>query len=313
MREDTSMEYADRTDRDEPGGEERFRSERLTLERFHPVKQYVTELDDFHRLRGVYVDCETTGLDPKEDSIIQLSLVPFTFTRDGIVCSTGEAYTAYEDPTTPITPEITRINGITDEMVAGKKFDDAWVEELFQNTAIVVAHNAEFDRQFMENRFGAVRDLRWGCSKVDVPWRDAGYTCDKLEWLLFKHLGMFFDAHRADTDAYVGIHLLASELLPSSRTAMSYVLDAARQTYVRVWAMDSPYSTKGILKKRGYTWNNGDDGRPKAWYRDVIAGEPAMDEQAWLTAEVYGHEGFGGHPVVQRFDAKQRFSGRIGR
>ena len=58
-----------------------------------------------------------------------------------------------EDPGIPITPEITEITGITNEMVAGKRIDDAQVVELVSGACIVIAHNLKFDRPFLEQRF----------------------------------------------------------------------------------------------------------------------------------------------------------------
>jgi hypothetical protein len=81
--------------------------------------------------RGVIVDTETTGLNQDADKIMEIGLVVFEYDPE-----TGQAYRvleslgALEDPGIPITPEITEITGITNEMVAGKRIDDARVAEL---------------------------------------------------------------------------------------------------------------------------------------------------------------------------------------
>jgi hypothetical protein len=43
----------------------------------------------------------------------------------------------------------------------------------------------------------------------------------------------------------------------------------ARRKTVRIWAEQAPFDLKDELKKRGYRWSSGDEGRPKAWYIDI--------------------------------------------
>jgi DNA polymerase III subunit epsilon len=281
--------------------------EQITLDRFHPVRHYATHVQDADRLPGLFVDCETTGLDPEVDKIIQLCLVPFTFSKEGIVCTTGEEYLALEDPCEPLSPEITRLTGLTDEMVKDRGFSELRVNGLLDGCELVVAHHAAFDRPFLEKRFPSFSHYRFGCSMADVPWHEEGFTSVKLEWLAFRHLGLFYDSHSADIDCYMGIHLLANRL-PSGRRAMDCVLEGARHTYARVFAAHSPFEFRHVLKRRGYRWNDGTNHLPKAWYRDVRVGNDYVEELQWLAAE-------GGctQPAVHRFDSRRRFSNRIGR
>ena len=57
-----------------------------------------------------------------------------------------------EDPGFSIPPEITKITGITDKMVAGRRIDDGAVNDLVNRVVPVIAHNADFDRRFLEKR-----------------------------------------------------------------------------------------------------------------------------------------------------------------
>jgi DNA polymerase-3 subunit epsilon len=172
----------------------------------------------------------------------------------------------------------------------------------------VIAHNAAFDRPFLERRFPAFASRPWGCSMADVPWMAEGLPTTKLEWLAERHAGVFYDAHRADVDTIAGVHLLASTL-PSGRRAMDTLLERVRQRTLRVWALGAPFATKAILKARGYRWSGGEDGLPKAWWRDVGEADLAVEGE-WLAADVYG----GGlcRAQVQRFGPKVRYSARIG-
>jgi DNA polymerase-3 subunit epsilon len=284
-------------------------AEYLTLTRFHPVRHYATHVIDADRLRGVYADVETTGLDSDMDRIIQLALVPFEFSRDGQVCSTEEAFVELEEPGVSISEEVTALTGITAEMVKGKRIDSRKVEEIMGGADLVVCHNASFDRQFMENRFPFLKDKRFACSYRDVPWRELGFATAKLEWLAFKHLGMFYDGHRADTDCYVGIHLLSQPLPGGAHTALEAVLSEVGKQRYRLWACGTPFETRHMLKKRGYTWSDGSKKMPKSWWIDVVK-DDYFAEREWLGENVYGH-GDTRAIVAVGFDSRQRFSNRI--
>lgn len=62
----------------------------------------------------ICLDCETTGLAPETDQIIEIALVKFNFDK------TLESYETLIDPLIPINPESIAIHHITDEMVKGK-------------------------------------------------------------------------------------------------------------------------------------------------------------------------------------------------
>ncbi len=257
---------------------------------------------------ALYIDVETTGLDHGADRIIQLAITPLTFTPDGRVCAVRPSETWYEDPGIPISDEITQLTGIRQADVAGKRIDDARVGALLAESDLVVAHNAAFDRPFLEPRFPGFAEKPWGCSMADVPWIAEGLPSTKLEWLCERHAHVFYDAHRADIDTIAGIHLLASAL-PSGRRAMQVLLEGVRRKTVRVWALESPFATKGVLKARGYRWSGGEGGAPKAWWLEVRE-EDLEAEREWLALHVYRGEGC--RAQVQRFGPKLRYSARIG-
>lgn len=257
---------------------------------------------------ALYIDVETTGLDHAADRIIQLAISQFTFTPDGRVCAVRPTEAWFEDPGVPISDEITRLTGIRQADVAGQRIDDARVCALLEEADLVIAHNASFDRPFLEPRFPGFEGKPWGCSMADVPWIAEGLPSTKLEWLCERHAHVFYDAHRADSDTIAGIRLLASAL-PSGRRAMQVLLEGVRRKTVRVWALESAFATKGVLKARGYRWSGGEGGAPKAWWLDVRE-EDVEAEREWLMLRVYRGEEC--RAKVQRFGSKVRYSARIG-
>jgi len=72
---------------------------------------------------GLFVDVETTGLDPRGDEIIELAMIPFTYGHDGTVYAVLEPFHGYRQPAKPIPEEITALTGIDDAMVEGQAID----------------------------------------------------------------------------------------------------------------------------------------------------------------------------------------------
>ncbi|MDE3054156.1 MAG: 3'-5' exonuclease, partial [Gemmatimonadota bacterium] len=239
------------------------------LRRFDPPRRYAGPAAAGESVRtALSLDVETTGMNPRADAVIQLSIVPFTYAPEsGRIFEAGDARTWFEDPGRPIPPEIVALTGISDADVAGQRIDDAAVAEALASASLVIAHNADFDRPFTERRLPAFRDKPWACSIRDVRWRQAGFSSSSLEYLLMKRCACFYGAHRADQDARAVVHLLATPF-DDGALPMRHLLDSARRGTVRVWAEGSPIETKDLLKARRYRWNPGGDGRPKAWYLD---------------------------------------------
>jgi DNA polymerase III subunit epsilon len=255
---------------------------------------------------AIFLDLETTGLDPAKDEIIEIAMVPFTYSSDGRIFDVHEAYNELQEPSSAISVEITQITGITNEMVAGHNINAAKVAEVVDPAALIIAHNAAFDRRFAERAFDVFSTKAWVCSMTQVPWKDEQLDGLKLEFLAMKS-GFFYDAHRATTDCFAAIELLAQPLPQSGTLALAALLETARQATYRVWAEGSPYDFKDILKARGYRWNDGNDGQPKSWYRDVS--EAAQDEElSYLRQEIYQREV--DIPVVN-ITAFDRFSDRV--
>lgn len=70
--------------------------------------------------RAIYLDLETTGLNPDQHEIIEIGMVPFTYGPEGQIYSVEEPYSKLREPSDPISEEITNITNITNDMVSGK-------------------------------------------------------------------------------------------------------------------------------------------------------------------------------------------------
>lgn len=234
---------------------------------------------------GIVVDVETTGLDHAKDEIIELGMVAFTYDDVGRPLRVVGVFSELRQPPFPIPAEVTRITGITDDMVAGKSIDVAAVAHFIDGASVVIAHNAKFDRPFCEGFAAAFSFLAWACSLSEIDWSGLGFEGAKLGYLLNK-LGLFHNGHRASDDCHALLEVLAAELPDGSGTGMKLLIDAAATESHRIWAERSPFEFMDILKGRGYRWNDGSDGRAKSWWTEVEANE-SDSELAFLRSEIY--------------------------
>lgn len=275
------------------------------LRRLKPLREFG------HKRQGeiakvLILDTETTGLDSSKDRLIELALILVDVDKaTGLPLQVQEVFDELEDPGRPIPAEATRVTGITDAMVAGKRLNEARVAELMAGVDLVIAHNARFDRGFMENRLPAFAKLPWACSVAEIDWQAQGRGSAKLEFLAHE-LGFFYDAHRAEMDCHALLAVLAAPLPNTGETGLARLLAAAQATSYRVQATGSPFSSKDALRARGYRW----DAERKVWHTQV--GNPAaLDAECeWLKKDVYG--GRSARIDIERQTALERFSSRAG-
>ena len=258
------------------------------IKRLEPVGEYSEEATEEQKRIGLYLDVETTGLNARTDKIIELAMVAFEFLPDGRIFKILDQFDQFQDPDCPIPEGIVNLTGITDAMVQGQAIDENVVNQIVDSAAVVIAHNAQFDRKFVENSFPAFESKAWACSIYDVPWIEKGIEGTKLGYIAYR-LGFFFNAHRAINDCLAGVHILAQLFPDSGESVLKALLDHARQNEYRIWALGSPYDSKDILKARKYRWNDGENHLPKSWYLDVSS-DQRQSEIDYLHREIFGQE-----------------------
>ena len=253
-------------------------------------------------LTGIVLDVETTGLDPELDEIIELGMFKFKFERNGKVGQIGGEFQRVRQPSGPIPETIVELTGITDEMVAGKSLPPAAVLDFVTDVDLVIAHNAAFDRPFCEKLFPVFQNMSWACSMCQIDWQQEGVSGTKLEYIL-NFFGRFYDAHRATDDCLAVLYLLSERLPRSGKSAMQVLLENARKTQIRVYAMGASYELRMPLKRRGYRWNDGIDGFPRAWWRDLD--DEAVDTEVQFLASLADKNPI--EPVTFKLNSRNRF------
>nr|WP_300167299.1 PolC-type DNA polymerase III [uncultured Flavonifractor sp.] len=148
----------------------------------------------------VCFDIETTGLDKRTEAITEIGAVVL---RNGEVV---EQFSTFADPGRPLTTEITRLTGITDEMLKGapsqKEAVNAFLD--FVGDRPLAAHNAEFDMGFIGE----------ACRRMGRPFENTSLDSLILAQNLLPDLGKYkldivanhlnlpaFNHHRAYDDA----------------------------------------------------------------------------------------------------------------
>lgn len=231
---------------------------------------------------GLILDVETSGLKFEHSTIIEIGIRKFKFNKDsGEVLSLDEAYSEFQDPGTPLSEEVKSITGITDEMLRGREIDWKQVDSLIESSQILIAHNAAFDRPFVDAQSAASRSKIWGCSFKQIDWTGKGFPSQKLDILSIYH-GFFTDAHRALNDADALLYLLSHSDSDLKSPYLLELISQARKTTYQIMALSAPFESKDLLKSRGYRWDN----LGRTWWREVNQSD-LTPETEWLEEFVY--------------------------
>ena len=185
------------------------------------------------RIREIAFDTETTGLSPEQgDRIVEIGAVEMINH-----IPTGKTFRRLINPGRPVSEATTRITGLTDADLADKpSFEDASVVDAFLDflgDAVLVAHNASFDRGFLNmelTRCGReiIPDDRWidtvAMARKRYPGAPASLDalCKRFEISLESRT---FHGALLDSQLLAGVYL---ELLGGRARAFSF--DAVRDS-----------------------------------------------------------------------------------
>ena len=162
---------------------------------------------------AVVLDVETTGLNSDKNEIIQIAMRPFFVSPStGEISGIKKTIEFKQQPTYPLSPEIRDITGFSDEDLEGHEIDWAKVSKILNSCQFVIAHNASFDREWVDknlrrNGYTPPPDVIWCCSMSQVNWKDICRPSKALEVLCAWH-GFFYNSHNAIADIDATLHLL---------------------------------------------------------------------------------------------------------
>jgi DNA polymerase-3 subunit epsilon len=189
--------------------------------------------------REIILDTETTGLDPRDHRVIEIACVEV---EDFI--PTGRTFHRYINPDRHIEIEAERVHGISNAFVADKpRFADPQICDQFLEFvggAVIVAHNAPFDRGFVSaelaraGRAGEIPDERWVCTYQLAQKRFPG-SYNSLDALCKRYKISL--SEREKHGALIDARLLAEvylELQGGRERALNFTIEAASSALAAV-------------------------------------------------------------------------------
>jgi DNA polymerase-3 subunit epsilon len=232
------------------------------------------------------VDFETTGLEPKQDKIIDGAIIlsEFSIPENTEHCNGRmeliESYHSFNDPGFPLPENIKKLTKIKDEDVKGHVFNWKSFWDIADHAHIILAHNMAFDSSFMQG-VTPERKKKFACTLDMIDWNAMGMTCRKLSHLCFE-LGLSFNnsiLHGALADSNLLNLLLVSNIEESP--IWKLMVKAKSERWFICKAIGAPFQRKDFLKQYGFQWNGAD----KYWYKTFP--ESKRDEIEGIVRQCY--------------------------
>ena len=219
--------------------------------------------------RILILDCETTGLDPVEDCAIELGLVVYSVRHRTVLRSYSTLLASGRENTAEA------INHIPSSALNdGSTPKQAWsvFEHWASKVDAIVAHRADFDRQFVP-----MVDRPWICTKYGVKWPLEDKPGQSLIYLALAHGLGVVDPHRALSDCMLIARLLTrcAELGHDPETILARGLRP-----MAVFQALVTFDDNHQAKSAGFEW----EASTKRWLRKMAIEDAAMLE--FRTAQV---------------------------
>ncbi|MGB7275923.1 MAG: 3'-5' exonuclease [Geitlerinemataceae cyanobacterium] len=210
------------------------------------------------------IDTETTGLNPEDDRVIELGAILYNVDYQTVLHQISMLCPAPENPAE-------KINRIPSSVLPTIEPNlQRWMlltfEQMVKHASYAVAHNAEFDRQWFDDRhlpklMKEDRPMQWLCTMDDFTWPRQNRPGESLVTLALAHGIGVSSAHRALTDC----QLIAALFDRMDKDQLSELIAAAaRPKYL--FKADVSYDDRQLAKDAGFKWNPD----RKMWTRKMV-------------------------------------------
>ena len=220
---------------------------------------------------ALLLDTETTGIYPAEGArTIEVAVQLYDLVNASPLVSFASLIRSD-------TNEAESVNRISVAALGNARDSDSvWrtVNAIAASADVVIAHRAEFDRQFVPE---SLRDGKpWACSKTEIEWPLAK-NGEHLVHLALAHGVGVVSAHRALTDVDTLSRLLTR--VAELGHSLQALVERAMRPKIKVQALVS-YDDRELAKAAGFQW----DGATKRWTRTMFVDDvPKLNFQ---TAEI---------------------------
>lgn len=223
----------------------------VNLDHFYVIKGVQNGLD-MRQLTYVVFDIETTGFSVTFDKMIEIAAVKL---EKGVIVDT---YQQFIDPEVELSAFTTELTSITNEMVIGQPLVDDVIRDFmaFTEGAVLVAHNASFDTDFVDHVLDTYQIEKTYQGVIDTLQLSRLIYEDEMKTFNLKALAKHFKIkqeahHRAEDDAKVtaDIWLLMMQDLSSKGLKTSsdyYMLHEDKNTYKHM----IPYHLNILVKEQ---------------------------------------------------------------
>lgn len=227
-------------------------------------------------LTFLILDCETTGMSPEADQVVELGFAVTDLTET----ITSGAYLV--KASVPITPEASACHHLLDcdlELAVPLAERLAWLRPgpTWRAAAAYAAHNAPFDRSFLPQLTDKpwLDTLRLAKRYLDAP----SYSNQALRYRLKLDVPREFNAHRAEGDCVTTAALLRHLLNGPAKADFERL---GLEGFLALSESPLLLRTCGFGKHMGTPWKD----VPKS-YLSWILGQGSFDADVNYTAETY--------------------------
>ncbi|HEY6766604.1 MAG TPA: 3'-5' exonuclease [Candidatus Sulfotelmatobacter sp.] len=206
------------------------------------------------------VDFETTGLDTRKDEVTEVGAVLW----DSVTKQPTRIFGYLVKTKYPVSAEITKITGITNEMlesdgVASRPALETLLR-MAKTTNAIVAHNGnDFDKPLLESwcgREGLEPPKQfWLDTKIDLP--SSAYEKGTSMFVMAAAHGFLYDQHRSVSDCLATLKVL-------SHYDIDAIMERAKLPSIACRAVVD-YSDRLLAKEAGFHWKPDQ----KLWVRNV--------------------------------------------
>jgi DNA polymerase-3 subunit epsilon len=205
------------------------------------------------------LDTETNGFDHKVNKIIEIAVILYDLKHAAPITS----YSAIVSQDENLVADINGIHADLAEGMTSFNLSKQIIDHLIAKSEVIVAHNAVFDKGFVDNStFEVPKDRPWICSMEQIEW-PCKYSSRSLTSIALAHGVPVIAAHRALTDCDILARLFTK--IHETGHDLPKLLTKAMRPRILVQALVSK-EDRQLAKDEHFNW----DGDNKQWTKEVF-------------------------------------------